>query len=379
VRVLAFNWRDPRHPEAGGAELHLFEILRRCVRDGDQVVWLAERFPGGAEEELVAGIRVVRAGSWYNAPLALGSLYRRRFRKERFDLVLEDINKVPFFTPLYARAPVLAVVPHLFGSAVFDEASLPVALAVWAQEAAVPLVYRRTPFLAISESTRDDLARRGIDRARIRVVRCGLTREDYAVTTPPEAREEPVIVFLGRLRRYKGAQHAIRALAVVRGEVKNARLDVVGDGPYRGPLEGLAASLGLTPHVRFLGALPHARKVEALNSAQVAVAPSPREGWGLTVIEANACGTPVVASKSPGLVESVRDGETGLLVPHGDVPALAAALVLLLRDRELRLRLAKAAVRWADTFDWETCYRDSRAVMGEAAGAGAVRAAAVAP
>ena len=122
MNVLAFNWRDPRHPEAGGAELHLFEILRRCVRDGDRVVWLAERFPGAPAEDRIEGIEIHRAGSWYNAHLALGSLYRRRFRGERFDLVLEDINKVPFFTPLFAGVPVLAVVPHLFGSAVFREA-----------------------------------------------------------------------------------------------------------------------------------------------------------------------------------------------------------------------------------------------------------------
>lgn len=369
MNILAFNWRDPRHPEAGGAELHLFEILRRCVRDGDRVVWLAERFPGAPADDRVEGIEIHRAGSWYNAHLALGSLYRRRFRGERFDLVLEDINKVPFFTPLFAGAPVLAVVPHLFGSAVFQEASLPTGLVVRAHESILPLVYRRTPFLAISESTRDDLARRGIDRGRIRVVRCGLTQADYGVTTPPEQRRDPVVVFLGRLRKYKGAQHAIRAHALVRKEVPAARLDVVGDGPYRPALESLAASLGLAEAVRFLGALPHPRKVEALNGAQVAVCPSPKEGWGLTVIEANACGVPVVASRSPGLVESVREGETGLLVPHGDAGALAGAVVRLLEDRPLRLRMAEAAVRWARTFDWETCYRESRAVMAEAAGA----------
>jgi glycosyltransferase involved in cell wall biosynthesis len=373
VKVLAFNWRDPKHPEAGGAELHLFEILRRCVRDGDTAVWLAERFPGAPEEETVGGIRVVRAGSWYNAPLALAALYRRRFRGERFDLILEDINKTPFFTPLYARAPVLAVVPHLFGSAVFQEASLPIGLVVRVQESAVPFVYRHTPFLAISESTRDDLAARGIDPSRIHVVRCGLTQEDYEVITPPERRVDPVVVFLGRLRKYKGAQHAIRAMALVLRDVPGARLDVVGDGPYRPALERLTASLGLAERVRFLGALPHRRKVEALNAAQVGVMPSPKEGWGLTVIEGNACGVPVVASRSPGLVESVRDGETGILVPHGDVAAIAGAVVRLLSDRGLRLRMADAAIAWARTFDWETCYRDSRAVMAEAASAGAAR------
>jgi glycosyltransferase involved in cell wall biosynthesis len=367
VKVLAFNWRDPRHPEAGGAELHLFEILRRAVRDGDRAVWLAERFPGAPEEEEVQGVRVHRGGSWYNAHLALGSLYRRQYRRERFDLVLDDINKVPFFSPLFARAPVLAVVPHLFGGSIFREASLPVGLLVSAHELMIPLVYRRTPFLAISDSTRDDLVRRGIPRDHVSVARCGLTQEDYAVTVPPDRRVEPVVVFLGRLRRYKGAQHAIRALPLVRRAVPDARLHVVGDGPYRRDLERLAGALGVAGSVRFLGALTHEQKVEALNSAQVAVCPSPKEGWGLTVIEANACGVPVVASRSPGLVESVRDGVTGFLTPHGDVPALAEAVARLLNGGALRLRQADAAIAWARRFDWETCYQESREVMERAA------------
>ena len=368
MNLIAFNWRDPRHPEAGGAELHLFEILRRAVRDGDRVTWLAEAFAAGPAEEVVEGIRVFRAGSWYNAHLALSSLYRRRFRRERFDLVLEDINKVPFFTPCYVGTPVLAVVPHLFGTTAFREAPPPVAALVWAHEALIPIVYRRTPFLAISESTRDDLVRRGIARDRISVVRCGLEQSAYRVTRPPESRAEPVIVFLGRLRRYKGAQHVLRALPRVLASIPDAVLHVAGDGPYRARLERLADRLGVAGRVRFLGALPHEGKVAALNGAQVAVAPSPKEGWGLTVIEANACAVPVVASRSPGLVESVREGETGLLVPHGDAGALAEALVRLLSDRSERLRMAEAGRRWAATFDWETCYRDSRSVMERAAG-----------
>ncbi len=367
MNVIAFNWRDPRHPEAGGAELHLFEILRRAVRDGDHVTWLAEAFPRAPAEEEVEGIRVCRAGSWYNAHLALASLYRRRFRRERCDLVLEDINKVPFFTPCYAAAPVLAIVPHLFGTTVFREASAPVAAMVWAHEGLIPLVYRRTPFLAISESTREDLARRGIARERVSVVRCGLSHADYPVTKPPEERGAPVIAFLGRLRKYKGVQHLLRAMPVVRAAVPGAVLRIIGDGPYRTALERLAASLTITEHVLFLGSVRQSEKIEALNEAQVAAAPSPKEGWGLTVIEANACCVPVVASRSPGLAESVRDGETGVLVPHGDPSALATALIRLLTHREERLTMAHAARRWAFTFDWESCYRESRVVMEQAA------------
>ncbi len=371
MRIIAFNWRDPKHPEAGGAELHLFEILRRIVRDGGRAVWLAERFPGSAADDAVEGIEIHRAGSWYNAHLALGALYRRRFRRERFDLVLDDINKVPFFTPLFATAPVLAVVPHLFGATVFREAPAPVAALVWAHESLIPLVYRNAQFLAISESTRADLAGRGVPLPRIAVARCGLTQEDYGVTVPPEARNHPVIVFLGRLRRYKGAQVAIRALPHVLESVPGARLVIAGDGPYRPTLEALARSLGLGGQIEFRGAVSQRDKVAVLNSAQVAVAPSPKEGWGLTVIEANACGAPVVASRSPGLIESVRDGETGILVPHGDAVALAEGLIRILLDRALRLRMATAAIAWAKTFDWETCYRESRAVMERAAAGGA--------
>ncbi len=369
MKLLAFNWRDPAHPEAGGAELHLSEILIRAVRDGDEVTWLSELFPGGKPEEEYRGIRILRRGSWYNAHLALAQLYRRRLREERFDLVLEDINKVPFFTPCYVRAPVLAVVPHLFGATVFREASLVVGGLVWAHESLIPLVYRGIPFLTISESTRNDLVGRGIPRDRIDVVRCGLDHNSYSVTTLPENRERPLIAFVGRLRKYKGAQYAIRALPLVRRRVPGARLLIVGDGPYRDNLKSLARSLGVLHRVEFMGPLGQQYKVETLNQAMVAVAPSPKEGWGLTVIEANACGTPVVASRSPGLIESVQDGRTGVLVPHGDVAALAEAIVSLLADPPRRLAMAEAGVRWAREFTWERCYRDSRAVMERAAGA----------
>ena len=371
MNVLAFNWRDPLHPESGGAELHLFEILSRAVRDGDRVTWLSEAFPGSKPEDELQGIRIIRRGSWYNAHLALAVFYRRKLRGERFDLVVEDINKVPFFTPCYVRAPVLAVVPHLFGATVFREASPLVGALVWAHESLIPLVYRNVSFLAISESTRDDLARRGIPRSRVAVVRCGLDHAGYGVNVRPEDRSEPVVVFVGRLRKYKGAQHLIRAFPEVARRVPGARLRVVGDGPYRGRLEALARSLGIRDRVEFLGALGHQEKVAALNQAQVAAAPSPKEGWGLTVIEANACGVPVVASRSPGLVESVREGETGILVPHGDAAALAGATIRLLTDRTLRLAMAEAGLRWARGFTWERCYRDSRAVIERASGGAA--------
>jgi glycosyltransferase involved in cell wall biosynthesis len=87
--------------------------------------------------------------------------------------------------------------------------------------------------------------------------------------------------------------------------------------------------------------------------------PSPKEGWGLTVVEAGACGTAVVASDAPGLRDSVRRDETGLLVPFGDDAALADALIRVLTDEPLRGRLARAGVEWAARFRWDECGRRS--------------------
>lgn len=355
-------------PAAGGAEVHLFEILRRWRARGHDVTWLAAGFPGGAAEDERDGIRIVRAGAWWNANHTLPAAYRRRLAGERFDAVIEDINKLPFLAPRWAKAPVLAVVPHLFGTTVFAETAWPQGLYVLAHEALIPLVYRDVPFLAISESTRDDLVARGIPAEHVSVVHCGLDHERYRPSAAKAAR--PTVAFVGRLRRYKGVDVLLDAFARVRREVPDALLDVIGDGPHRAALEARARGLGLGPEcARFHGFVPAARKVELLSAAHVAVCPSPKEGWGLTVIESNACGTAVVASRSPGLVDSVRDGKTGLLVPHGDAHALATAVTTVLTDQALRARLEAEARSWAATFTWDRCADEAHAVLERAVGA----------
>ncbi len=284
---------------------------------------------------------------------------------ERFDAVIEDINKLPFFAPSWARAPVLAVVPHLFGTTVFQETDWAQGSYVLAHEALIPHLYRHTPFIAISPSTRDDLVARGIPASHVSVVHCGLDHARFRPTAPKAAR--PTVVFLGRLRRYKGVDTLLEAFATLARGLPEAVLDIVGDGPHKGALEAHASRLGLAGGeggaVRFRGFVPAAEKVALLSSAHVAVCPSPKEGWGLTVVEANACGTAVVASNSPGLVDSVKDGVTGLLVPHGDAPALAQAIRRVLDDTALRGRLESEGRAWAATFTWERCADESHAVL----------------
>ena len=236
----------------------------------------------------------------------------------------------------------------------------------------IPLVYRKTPFIAISPSTRDDLVDRGVPEANVSLVYCGLDHARFRPTAPKAKR--PTVVFLGRLRRYKGVDTLLDAFAHVARALPEAVLEIVGDGPHRASLEARARRLGLVEGagVRFRGFVPAEEKVSLLSSAHIAVCPSPKEGWGLTVVEANACGTAVVASRSPGLVDSVKDGVTGLLVPHGDAIALAQAVTRVLEDEALRARLEAEGRTWAATFTWERCADEAHAVLERALGTASV-------
>ena len=359
AHLLAVNFRDPAHPEAGGAELHLEEILVEAVRRGLRVTWLASGFPGGSPEAEYRGIRVMRRGAWWNFNWLIPGVLRREFRDVPPDLVVEDINKVPCLTPWWSDAPVAAIVPHLFGSTAFREAPLPFALYVVALEALIPWVYRGSRFLAISESTCDDLAARDAARRQVAVVHCGLDHATYRPDPAVARSVTPRLVFVGRLRRYKGLDWVLRALPRVLARRPDTRLEVVGDGPHAEALRRAAAAAGIAHAVDFLGFLPRAEKVRRLQQAWALVQPSPKEGWGLTVVEAGACGTAVVAADSPGLRDSVRDGRTGLLVPYDDDEAMAAALLRVIEDRALRESLGAGGIEWAARFTWPDCARRS--------------------
>lgn len=366
--LLAVNFRDPAHPEAGGAELHLEEILLEAVRRGFRVTWLASGFPGGARETTHRGMRIVRRATWWNFNLWVPHVLAREFSNPAPDLVIEDINKVPCFTPWWTRAPVAAVIPHLFGTTAFREADAVTAAYVVTLEWLIPRAYGRAHFLVISESTRDDLVQRGIARERITVVHCGLDHAAYRTDPAVAKTPHPTIAFVGRLRRYKGLDWVMRALPAVLARRPDTRLVVLGDGPHGPALRATAERLGVARAVEFRGFVPLAEKVRALQEAWVLVQPSPKEGWGLTVVEAGASGTAVVATDAPGLRDSVRRDETGLLVPYADDAALAHTLLAVIEDPGLRTRLASAGVQWAARFTWPDC--GARSLDALLAGAG---------
>ena len=358
MKILVLNWLDPENPQAGGAEVHLHEIFRRLVEWGHSVTLLCSAWPGCARRAALDGIEVHRVGSRYTLSLAAPWYFKRRLRRERFDVVVEDLNKVPFFSPFWGLgAPVTLIVHHLFGTAAFKEASFPVAGATWLLERPVPRVFRSVPTAAVSESTADDLARRGMPRGGIEVIPNGVDLEVLSPPGPDERFPEPTLLYVGRLKRYKRVDLLLQAVASLVRKGVSCRLLVAGRGDDLSRLEALRASLGLEGHVEFLGFVSEAKKRDLFRSSWIHLLTSVKEGWGIANLEAAACGTPTIASDVPGLRDSVVDGRTGFLVPHADVKALAGRIEELLENEDQRVRLGKGARSFAEGFGWDSSAR----------------------
>jgi glycosyltransferase involved in cell wall biosynthesis len=352
LRVLLLNERCHANPLAGGAEAHLFEIFGRLAPRGVHTELLCcgfEDAPGCDEHR---GVRITRVGSRLSFYARVAGEVRRRVAAGEVDLIVEAHNKVPFLSPMYASGtPVLVIHHHLHGWTAFRQVAPPIAAASVALEKLIPWVYHDVPMLTISASSKSDLVRRGLREELVDVVPCGL---DHEVHRPaPVEDRAPLVISLGRLEPYKRLDLLLRAWPRVLVEVPDARLAIVGRGQQEPRLRALARRLGVAGSVCFPGFVSESEKVDWLQRASLLVQVSRKEGWGLTVAEAYACGTPVVATDVPGLSDSVQDGVTGLLVRQARPRPLAATISKLLTDDDARQRMSRRALAWSANFDWE--------------------------
>ena len=326
---------------------------------------LASGWDGAAAHDRVDGIDVHRTGGRHTFSVAAPLYFRRRMRSDDYDLVIEDLNKVPLFAPQWVDRPVVLLVHHLFGRTAFEEASFPVAGMTWLLERPLARMYRDVPVEAVSHSTADDLAARGMDRGRITVIPNGVDLERYRPDPAVTRFEQPTMLYLGRLKRYKRVDLVIRALHRLREAGTPARLIVAGTGDDAPRLRALVSELGLEESVEMPGFVSEERKIELFRRAWVHVFTSPKEGWGISNLEAAACGTATVASDSPGLRESVVHERTGYLVPHGDVDAIARRIQALLAEPALRETLGRQAREFANGYSWDAAADRTEAHLGE--------------
>lgn len=311
MRILILNWRDIKNPQSGGAETLTYEMAKRWVKWGHQVTQFSAAFPGGKSEEVIDGVKIIRRGSPDVRSLSVSVhlvafWFYQKYFKGKFDVVINEIHGLPFFTPLYVKEKKVVLICE-------------VAREIWDHVFSFPWnwigrliekfyfkIYKKTPFLTISSSIKKDLLRSGIAKDQIKILPMGVS----LVPLPDNIKKEevPTLIFIGRLSQMKGINDGIKAFRLVQ---------------------------------------------KRFPQAHVLIHPSVREGWGLVVIEANAMNTPAVVYNVPGLRDSTKNGVTGLICVQNTPENLAKNVIKLLKDKSLYKTLQRNAHQWSKNFTWD--------------------------
>jgi glycosyltransferase involved in cell wall biosynthesis/O-antigen/teichoic acid export membrane protein len=365
LRILILNWRDIANPDAGGAEVFTHEVGKRWVEQGHEVSLLTSRFAGARATEQIDGVQILRVGRLHRGTYHL-SVQGRLARLSGYDVVLDEINTVPFFTPLWQDhlPPTVALIHQLADDIWEAEVPRPLAMVGRRVEPRLLRMYRNVPVATVSGSTMADLGRLGF-----RDVRVVLEGRDEAPPVGHLSKEGvPTFAFVGRLAANKRPDHAIAAFRRIRDALPDARLWMIGRGALEAQLRAAAPD-----GVEFLGHLSRQEMYERMARAHCLLVPSLREGWGLVITEANGVGTPAVGYDAPGIRDAIRPGRTGMLAPPGDPRALADAAVSVIGDPDAYELMRREARRWADCFTWDATAELLLRVLQERAGRLAVR------
>ena len=345
MRILILNLRDHTHPRAGGAEVFTHEVAKRWVAHGHAVTLIASNFAGGAPEEVIDGIRIIRLGN-YLTVRSQARIYYRKHLRGNCDVVVDEYTNIPFLAPRFVQEPVIFLVHEVVGAKHLVVLPPGVShLMHYVMEPRWYACYRNISTVTVSNSTRDELQKFGINK--ICVVPQGLGNEPLEKVPPKE--DVPTFLFVGLLKKANLVHDCITAFKIIKSKIPEARLWIVGRGAQRDKLEAQAKGL----NVEFFGYVDEARKVELMQRAHAMLVPGIREGWGMVITEANASGTPAIAYDIVGYRDAVRDGETGMLT-EAPPEAMARAAIRFARETDLQTRLSEGALSWSRQFSWDT-------------------------
>lgn len=365
LKILWYNWRCIKNPLAGGAEVYTHEIAKRLSKRGHEIFLITSNPGNLLALEKINGYKVIRGGNQFSVYFKAYDIYRMLKKSGwRPDLIIDEINTIPFFTILYAKEPIVVLIHQLCKECWKYGLHSLVEKPGWFFEKCVHKLYVYAMkkglvkcAITVSESTKDDLIKLGYSPSKIFIVYNGLSEKyckNGSIANRKNCEREPLVLYLGRITPYKKIEDIIFCWRIVERKLPNARLIIAGrpEPAYLSKLKLIAKRIGVK-NIEFRLNLSNEDKEKLLLKTKLLVYTSVREGWGRTVLEAAVFGVPTVAYNVPGLGEAVKNMKTGILVPFGDINALAEAIMNLLIDEELRTKLARNAYMYAKSFIWE--------------------------
>lgn len=350
MKILILNWRDIANPSGGGAEQLTHEMAKRWVDNGHQVYQYSSLFPNARKEEVINGIHFMRRGRWWSVHVFAFFYYLQN--KKKFDIVIDEVHWFPFFSVLYAREKTIALTCEVATNLFYKIFPRPIALAFSLIEKLYLALYKNTPTMVISESTRLDLIKTGYNERVIIVIPMGLTLPNNLKLEKKE--KNPTLISVGRLNIQKGTISILEAFSKIHDSFPNANLWLVGSATseFRKEIENMLISEKIKNKVRLWGFVSEREKFSLMARAHILISASAQEGWGLTVPEAGFVNTPSVVYNIPGFRDIIIQNKTGILV-NSNPNDLAKETIGLLQDDKKYKALQVAGQNHSKKYSWD--------------------------
>ena len=366
MNILIFNWRDIKNPKSGGAEQVTLEHAKAWVKNGHKVTWFTSEFKGSKREQNADGINIVRRGNFLTVFFYAFVFYL--FAGKKFDLVIDEIHGLPFFTPIFVKKPKIAFIHEVAGEIWDYMYPFPVNRIGKFIERLLYASYRDIKFITVSESTKKDLIKKGIKEKNINVILNGLTNNP--LTALPNKEKVPTFIFVSRIVKMKGIEDVIRSFFYILRDLKAANLWIVGEGEenYVEELKEMAKTYAVNSKIKFFGRVTNDKKLELMKRAHILLHASVKEGWGLVVIEAASMATPSVVYNVSGLRDSVKNGKTGIVLSENSAKEMAKESIGLIKDKKKYQSYQINCLEWAKSLTWEKATQKSVGLIEQVAG-----------
>ena len=332
------------NPRAGGAERIIYEVGKRLAVYDNDITILSCGWKDCKKYDDLDGIHIIRVGYRIGPHLQLPIL----LIKNNYDLVIADLgHAVPWISPIILRKKTIVSFLHLHARSLPGQVGKLLAYSITAIEKLYFIIYHKSNFVTISQTSFNDLLSLGIKANRISIINPGVNSDLFI---PRTKTEQPTIVYFGGMRPYKRPEEVLYLLKDLLTEIPTIGLKIIGDGPSREHLEKLCAELKLANNVRFTGRIPDEQLAETVDSAWLNIHCSVTEGWGISITEAASAGTPTVAYRVPGVSDSIEDGINGITVDDGDRKALVLAAKTILNNPQ---KWWSSSVEVAKKYSWD--------------------------
>jgi glycosyltransferase involved in cell wall biosynthesis len=344
MKILWLAHRDPMNPKAGGAERIIYEIGKRLLSHGHEVTIFTGGWRDSKREDYLDGITIIRFGKRLGPHIALPI----HLLTTNYDIVIADLgHAVPWISPILMRKKVIVSFLHLHARSLPGQVGKMLAYIITALEKLYFIIYNSQQFVTISSTSYKDLTELGINKSNIALINPGVNSEFFK---PSIKTNHPSMVYFGGMRPYKRPEESLYLLSLLRNKIDCLKLTIIGEGISKPGLEKLAKDLGVINDVIFTGKISYEKISKLVSMAWLNIHTSKTEGWGISITEASAAGTPTVAYDVPGVRDAVEDGRNGIKVKDGNREALADAAFSILNDPE---RWWSSSIEVAKKYSWD--------------------------